>query len=267
VLGHSEREIERLKAQAQRIDPTTRRFLQEAGLAPGMRVLDVGSGAGDVAFIAAELVGMSGEVVGVDRSAAVLDVARERAAEKSLRQVSFVAGDPTTIEFDRPFDAVIGRYVLQFQRSPDGMLRRLAACLRPGGLVMFHEIDWGGLRSFPPVPTFDRCCQWGAETMRLHGTETRMGSRLHETFVAAGLGAPSMREEAPIGSAAHMHVWLQAFRELMSTLLPEMQRHGIATGDQLQLDTLVERIVAEAEASASILVGHYQIAAWIRLPS
>jgi ubiquinone/menaquinone biosynthesis C-methylase UbiE len=50
VLGHSSREIERLKAQAQLIDPITTRFFREAGIVPGMRVLDVGSGAGDVAF-------------------------------------------------------------------------------------------------------------------------------------------------------------------------------------------------------------------------
>jgi tRNA A58 N-methylase Trm61 len=53
VLGHSDRELERLRRQAQLIDPITLQFLTEAGIANGMRVLDVGSGAGDVAFLAA----------------------------------------------------------------------------------------------------------------------------------------------------------------------------------------------------------------------
>jgi tRNA A58 N-methylase Trm61 len=60
VLGHSERELERLRLQAQLIDPITRQFLIEAGIAPGMRVLDVGCGAGDVTFLAADLVGPPG---------------------------------------------------------------------------------------------------------------------------------------------------------------------------------------------------------------
>ena len=60
VLGHSDRELERLRLQAQLIDPITRQFLIEAGISPGMRVLDVGSGAGDVAFLAADLVGPPG---------------------------------------------------------------------------------------------------------------------------------------------------------------------------------------------------------------
>src|SRR5262245_22741201 len=79
ILGHSEREIARLKAQAAELDPITRRLLREAGIAPGMRVLDVGSGAGDVAFLAAELVGTSGEVVGVDLAPTAVEVARSRA--------------------------------------------------------------------------------------------------------------------------------------------------------------------------------------------
>ena len=69
VLGHSERELERLRLQAQLIDPITRQFLIEAGIAPGMRVLDVGCGAGDVALLAADLVGPTGQVVGVDSPA------------------------------------------------------------------------------------------------------------------------------------------------------------------------------------------------------
>src|SRR5713226_101902 len=103
VLGHSDRELERLSAQARLIDPITRRLFRAAGIGPGMRVLDVGSGAGDVAFLAAELVGEAGEVVGVDRSQAALNVARARATERSLRTVSFLEGDPGSVDVGRPF--------------------------------------------------------------------------------------------------------------------------------------------------------------------
>jgi hypothetical protein len=47
-LGHSGSEVERLQVQARLIGPITKRIFQEAGIAPGMRVLDVGSGAGEV---------------------------------------------------------------------------------------------------------------------------------------------------------------------------------------------------------------------------
>src|SRR5258708_37784578 len=85
LLGHSERELDRLQAQARLIDPVTRRFFHDAGVGPGMRVLDVGSGAGDVAFLVADLVGDSGEVVGADRVAAALGSAPTRGAGRRRR--------------------------------------------------------------------------------------------------------------------------------------------------------------------------------------
>src|SRR5262245_65624150 len=79
ALGHSTRELDRLSTQGRLLEPLTRQLFREAGIGPGMRVLDVGSGAGDVAFLAADLVGDTGEVIGMDRSEAALDVARARA--------------------------------------------------------------------------------------------------------------------------------------------------------------------------------------------
>ena len=265
LLGHSERELDRLQAQARLIDPVTRRFFHDAGVGPGIRVLDVGSGAGDVAFLVADLVGDSGEVVGADRVAAALETARTRAAARSLCNVSFRVGDPAEMTFERPFDAVVGRYVLQFQQNPAAMLRKLAAQVRPGGVVVFHEIDWGGVASFPPAPTFDRCCRWGRETLRLHGTETRMGIKLYSTFVAAGLPPPRMRLEALVGGGANGLDLLRLAANLVATLLPEMERLGVAMAADVGLDTLLARMRDEAIALSSVIVGTYQIGAWSRV--
>ena len=263
ILGHSEREIARLKAQAAELDPITRRFLREAGIVLGMRVLDVGSGAGDVAFLAGELVGAAGEVVGVDLAPAAVEVARSRAAALSLENVAFLQGDPAAMSLDQPFDAVIGRYVLQFQKDPVAMLCAVTAHVRPKGLVVFQENDWAGLASFPPVPTFDQVCQWASTTMRRHGTETHMGAKLHGTFVGAGLELPTMRLEAPVGTPANL-AWLQRFRELIATLVPEMERLGVATAGQVDIETLVERISNEAARTNSIIIGVFSIGAWAR---
>src|SRR5262249_23490092 len=67
VFGHSQVELRRLAYQAALIEPVTRLLLVEAGVTSGMRVLDVGTGRGDVAILVAELVGETGSVVGVDR--------------------------------------------------------------------------------------------------------------------------------------------------------------------------------------------------------
>jgi len=264
VLGHSERELERLQTQARLIDPITRRFFGEAGIVTGMRVLDVGSGAGDVAFLAADMVGAVGEVVGVDRVAGALDVARARASDRGHRHVHFFDGDPGEMQFERMFDAVIGRYVLQFQRDPALMLRRLARHVRPGGLIVFHEIDWAGVGSHPTAPLYEQCGRWGAETLRLHGTETRMGMTLHSAFVNAGLAAPSLRLEALVGGGTNSRSILFLMTELVATLLPQMERLGVATAADVGLDDLFERMLAEVTANSSAVSGHFQVGAWCR---
>ena len=78
VLGHSPTEIRRLITQAAIIQTTTERLLRSAGIERGMRVLDLGCGAGDVSMLAATLVGVSGSVVGIDRNAQVLATAISR---------------------------------------------------------------------------------------------------------------------------------------------------------------------------------------------
>jgi SAM-dependent methyltransferase len=265
VLGHSDKELVRLNEQARIVDPITRRFFTEAGLITGMRVLDVGSGAGHVAVLAAELVGESGEVVGVDRSSVALEVAAARATAASHRNVSFRQGDLPEMTFAEPFDAVIGRYVLCFQRDPGEMLKRLARYVRPGGLIIFHETDHDAFSSFPSAPLFDSCYRWVSETCRLHGVDPCVGLKLHSVFVSAGLPAPSMRLEAVLGGGANGLDCLYLIAGVVEIMSGEIVRLGVATAEDIGLETLVERMSAEASARESLLVGRSEIGAWARV--
>ncbi len=253
VLGHSDRELDRLSKQARLIDPITRRFLQAAGISAGMRVLDVGSGAGDVAFLAAELVGETGEVVGTDRSSAALTTARQRAHTRSLGNVDFLDGDPAGMTFDRLFDAVVGRYVLLFQPDPAAMVRRLAAHARPGGV--------------PPAPIHDRCSGWIRETLRLSGVDTRMGTKLFSTFVRAGLPGPAMQLESIAAGGANNADALRLIADLAGSLAAEMERLGVAAAADLGIDDLAERMIGEAEAAGSVILSRFEVGAWSKRSS
>ena len=79
VLGQSTYEQERLMLQARLLRPYTDRFFRAVGLRPGMRVLDLGSGVGYVAFLVGDIVGPGGHVLGLDRDPMALDRARQRA--------------------------------------------------------------------------------------------------------------------------------------------------------------------------------------------
>jgi SAM-dependent methyltransferase len=247
------------------LESITKQFLREAGIAAGMRVLDIGSGAGDVAFLAAELIGQSGEVVGSDRAAAAVAAATRAAEERGLHNVWFREGDPADMQFDRRFDALIGRYVLIFQADPAETLRKLSSHLRPGGVVVFHEPDWVSARSTPPCPTYDRCVAWIRNTFQITGTDTDIASRLYTAFVSAGLPAPSMRMQTFIGGGAACSDFLQAVADLIGTLVPTMERQGIVTAAEVDLATLADRLRLEVMTNGSVVVGRSEVCAWTRL--
>jgi SAM-dependent methyltransferase len=263
ILVHSDREIQRLKHQADIINPITRRILVAAGVAPGMRVLDVGCGAGDVTMLISELVGSTGHVVGADRAPAALAAAEQRAHAHPIRNVSFREGDPAALKFEQKFDAVVGRYVLMFQADPAAMLRGVAHHARPGGIVVFHEPDWAGVRSYPPSPTYDQCCRWIIETFRRTGIETHMGDKLEATFRAAGLAAPAMHLESVIGGANGGSDWARQTFELLVTMCPEVTARGVASELEIKISGLEQRMLHEIEAG-SVIVGRSEVGAWSR---
>src|SRR5215471_10552226 len=104
LLGSSDAEHERLIRQAIRLAPVTERFFREAGIGVGQRVLDVGSGVGDVAMLLAGLVGSSGEVVGIERDSRSINRARSRASQRGLHNVTFVQSDITQFSGEPSFD-------------------------------------------------------------------------------------------------------------------------------------------------------------------
>jgi len=265
VLGHSDQELARLNEQARIVEPITRRFFGDAGLVSGMRVLDVGSGAGEVSFLAADLVGDTGTIVGVDRASAAVEVARARAIASGRRNVSFREGDLAEMKFDEPFDAVIGRFVLVFQNDPAAMLTKLAKHVRPGGLMVFHEIDLEGCQSFPPSPVYDSCCRWLRQTIRLLGLDPRMGMKLHSAFVSAGLPVPTLRLEAVIGGGTNSLDSVRLAAEVVPILLSEILRLGVATAAEIGVETLTERMINEAISNDSVIVGRLEIGAWCRV--
>jgi len=143
ALGSTDAEHERLIRQAARVAPLTERLFREAGIGPGQRVLDLGSGVGHVA----RLVGPSGEVVGVERDPRSIARARARVAEAGLRYVSFAQFDVNQIQSSKPFDAAVGRFTLMWLPDPFSVLRSVSQLVRPGGVVAFHEPYWVPLLS------------------------------------------------------------------------------------------------------------------------
>lgn len=266
LFQNSTAEDERLLAQGKVFDPLTRRLFREAGLAPGMRVLDLGSGAGNVALLAAELVGPGGAVVGVERDPGAADRAQRRARAAGLATVEFRAGDVQTLDgVNGPFDAVVGRLILPFVPDPAGALRRAAALAGPGALICMHEADLHYLWASPQTPLWRRVRGWFLDTMEKAGIEQRMGPALYTMFRAAGLPGPAMLMETFVEGGPQAPVWPWA--NAVAGAVPLMERLGVATADDVGPETLAERLLAELTAADGATFGPPMIGAWCRLPA
>src|SRR5215472_16253729 len=187
ALGDSDAERERLIRQARHLGPGTERLFREAGIAPGHRVLELGSGVGDVALLAAQLVGETGEVVGIERDSRSIARARARAAGANLRNVRFLECDVSNIQCSGSFDAAVGRFILQFVHDPAVVLHHLAQMVRPGGVVVFQEISYAPLLALSAhLPLWSACVSVARETVQRAGANPESGVALHQNFQEAG---------------------------------------------------------------------------------
>jgi SAM-dependent methyltransferase len=259
--GHSDDELNRLSRQAEAFEPFTRQLFQKAGITTGMRVLDVGSGSGDVAFLAAELVGPSGEVIGADQAAEAVSRATARAQARGIRNVRFLEGDPAELRFDQPFDAVVGRLVLMYYPDPVNAVRKLALCLRDEGLIVFQEFDFATALSMPPAPTYERNVGWFKQALTATGAQIHLGLQLYGVFLAAGLPAPSMRMDALVGGGPDNVVY-EIVAGVAKSLLPVLEKLKITTATEVDLSSLAQRIRDEVVASNGVILSPGLIGAW-----
>jgi len=252
ALGHVDAEIRRLLLQARLYDDFTEHALRLAGLRPGMRVLDVGCGPGDVSFIAARLVGPQGSVLGVDAAPDIVDLARVRAAKKGLETVRFKASTIADLRLDEPVDAVIGRLILMHLPDPESALRDLAAMVRPGGLVAFCEADTTGVYSYPDLPLWQTVKGEINNVFREAGFDPTFGGKLDMLFRRAGLSAPELRLGAPLGRADGDDM-VDYVVESWRSLLPLAERLDAIPGELTDLDTLAQRLRDEAVGAQAII--------------
>ncbi len=266
VLGRSDQETTRLQNQAQFYNSFTRWIFQQAGIRDGMKVLDIGSGAGDVSLLAAELVGPEGCVVGVDINSDVLEIARRRAKATGLNNVRFQAGDIRDIDLADDFDAVVGRLVLMYQDDPVAGVRKAINHLKSGGIVVFEELDARiPVLADPPSPILDAAIRWVWAVFEKSGARTRMGLNLYKTFQAAGLPAPTMQLFTPVGGGSDWAGY-DLLADTLRSLLPKIMEYGIASADEVDIDSFAERFRNEFVRTGSVSNLPAHVGAWAIKP-
>jgi ubiquinone/menaquinone biosynthesis C-methylase UbiE len=266
ALGRSAAETQRLIRQAQIYGLLTRQFLATAGIGAGMKVLDVGSGAGDVALLLADLVGPRGNVVGVEMNPTILETARARVDAVGWTNVMFLEGDVQNIGLDDDFDAVVGRWVLMYIPDPAVVLRQLVRRLRQGGIVAFQENDFTyPPTTFPPAPLHQQVMRWTTPPPGSGRPDQRMGSKLQQTYLDAGLPAPQLRLDAPVGGGPDWPGYAYV-ADTVRSLLPMMEQMGLVTAEQVGIETLADRLRGEVVGRNGIQMLPIIVGAWARKP-
>jgi SAM-dependent methyltransferase len=268
VLGSSSRELDRLDAQGLLYRDVTRRTLEEAGIGPGMQVLDLGSGSGDVAFLAGEMVGASGAVVGVERNPDTAEHARRRAAARGATNVSFRVAELGDRIEGGSFDAVVGRFILMHQKEPAFVLSETLRNARPGAAVAFVESCMasllGSAHSFPPSPLYDSIVRWKCAVVGGAGADLSAGLRLRSTFLEAGLPAPVTRLDATVAGGPDSPLYAY-MAESMRSMLPMARSLGVEGFDDHALDRLAGDLRGELASSGGVIVGWPVVSAWVPL--
>ena len=250
LLGETSAEQERLIRQAQIFGPFTERLFRDAGLGTGQRVLDVGSGVGDVALLAARLVGPFGTVIGVERDPNAVATASSRASAAGLANVRFIQGEVGSLTTAEAFDAVVGRFIIEFLPDASAVMRSLASLLRPGGVMAFQDACWRTwLDLNQGFSLREKCVSLIHKAFACSGAHMDMERILFRAIKEAGLASPTMRIEVPIGDDPNI---VRYAYDLFSTLLPRMREYGLSLNDIGDLETLNSRTRGRKTCGAGV---------------
>lgn len=246
----------------------TEELIARAGIAPGMRIAVMGAGTGELAFLVAERVGDGGAVVAIDDDPGLLALARQRAREQRFDRVTFQVDGLGDVEAEPPFDGAVGRFFLMRRSDPVAAIRRAAAFVRPGGRVAFAEwhfesILWEHVSAWPAQPLYRRSAELTIEGLRRNGQHVDMGLRLVNAFVEAGLPLPAMRTDLRACGGATAASF-EFYAETLRDLLPALERSGIATSRELEIETLALRMRQEALAAGGHAFLPLLVGAWTR---
>lgn len=214
-----------------------RRTYELAGTARGRRILDLGCGTGQDAIALAHIVGKEGEVVGIDRSEAMIREARQRAAGLDL-PVRFEVGDASALPFpDNHFDGCRADRVFQHLADPEAALAELVRVVRPGGSVVVTDPDYGSaMIDVSDIHLARRVKTFLSDLV----ANPWSGRRLHGMFQGAGL----------LDLTLSMQIWQTDLAGLteqfhLHEALAVMEQKGLITGAE------AAGLIAELEARSA----------------
>ena len=236
LLGHGELEWSRLEEQHALWREGLLGALRCAGLGPGVRVLDVGCGAGDLLAELASEVGPRGSALGLEPDPAAC-------AEARRRGLDVLSGGLESYEPPVLFDLVVARWVLWFLPDVAAAVARMASWLRPGGALVLQDYVHDGLHLYPEHPAVLRTIEAHRTRIRTAGGDLWVAGRLPQVLTGAGLEVEAFLPEVKAGPpGSPEHLWVERF---LSEHLDGVVAEGFLEAEEAQAFRQAWRQIAD----------------------
>ncbi|HEV8269513.1 MAG TPA: hypothetical protein VGR00_14815, partial [Thermoanaerobaculia bacterium] len=133
------------------------------------------------------------------------------------------------------------------------------------GIVVFQEVDSSTARSAPRSALFDKSVGWILTTLRRAGLEPDLGSKLYPLLRSAGFPRPSLLAGARVEGGPDSRAYAYVV-ETVRSLMPMMERLGIATSREIDIASLEERLRLEVVGGGGVVFLPSMVGAWARKP-
>ena len=227
TLGTDFAAAQRLRVLDEVYHQTTWALLERAGLREGWHCADIGCGTGLVTIAMAGHVGTAGRVIGVDEAGAFIDIARQSAAERKLKNAEFVSGDAYAPPLpSAQFDLVYARCLLSHLDEPLRAIQAMTVLARPSGCVVIEDIDCSGVFAHPKAPALMRHLDLYQRVMRLHGGDPLIGRKLPRLCRKTGLTGVRFEVVSP---SEPLEPVKQLYPLTLACLKPAIVEAGLST--------------------------------------
>ncbi len=239
-------------------------ILDEIKLMDGMSCLDVGCGPGEVMRLMAQRVGRTGSVTGVDTDGKVGREALGVLRSTGDANFEFVEGDFQKLDYfsDKRYDLVYSRFLLIHLRDPISALKRMYECTKPGGCLVIQDYDFRTLDEYPPTDSMEELRRVFLGVMEGSGADTRIGYKLPNHFIRAGIGAP---DGVRVDGGMTVHNESDMGRATYKSVLPAALKLGLTTEEKYK--GYLERLDGLEDKASHFVFWPLCVGVWKMKPS
>ena len=263
VLGGTETELSRLRAQAKEYEAQSRWLLDTISVPPGSRVIDVGCGPIGILALLAEKVGPEGEVVGLEREPRFAELARREVARQGLLNVKIVEADALASGLDKgSFDLVHERLVMVNVPERRQLLQEMLSLTAPGGTIALEDIDNVSWLCEPGHESWDALIKVFHEVFQANGGDPFIGRRLPSMMRELGMVDIGARVQAELPQPG------QYRRTHLISLISSVREKILAKGliEQSALDTHIGALQQHLADPNTVVIDKLLVQSWGRNP-